>query len=264
MGQQPAPARVRAREWVAPAATSTTSNPANACTGCAVGTNSLRGTPPHTSPCADRAPRVSVLHRHGHEEACTTARAPHRPYVCPRPHCPCRFHPHASTCSPARTSVCPHPDTTCVQRWRAVLRNRPHTHTHTHDTHTHTHDTHTHTHTQCSTASGESVAFNPLFLCFRFPVCAVATYVLGIGDRHNDNMYDAHTHTRTSTRTVAWCSNMWSTMLAVHGNSMVRKDGHLVHIDFGHFLGNYKKFLMYRREKVQQTNHSAPYLRTCD
>lgn len=34
-----------------------------------------------------------------------------------------------------------------------------------------------------------------------------------------------------------------------HG-SMVRKDGHLVHIDFGHFLGNYKKFLMYRREKV--------------
>jgi hypothetical protein len=30
----------------------------------------------------------------------------------------------------------------------------------------------------------------------------------------------------------------------------------LVHIDFGHFLGNYKKFLMYRREKVQKTNHS--------
>lgn len=47
----------------------------------------------------------------------------------------------------------------------------------------------------------------------------VATYVLGIGDRHPDNI-------------------------------MVSTTGKLFHIDFGHFLGHFKKKLGIRRERV--------------
>lgn len=72
--------------------------------------------------------------------------------------------------------------------------------------------------------------FNQAVENFTFSCAAysVVTYTLGIADRHNDN------------------GNFFE--IPTHITVMLSTDGHLFHIDFGFFLGNYLKFGAFKRE----------------
>merc|ERR1719421_340244 len=71
--------------------------------------------------------------------------------------------------------------------------------------------------------SYDVAAENFIKTCAAYCVC---TYVLGVGDRHADNI-------------------------------MIDKQGHFFHIDFGHFLGNFKSKFGIDRER-------APFVFTPD
>jgi phosphatidylinositol-4,5-bisphosphate 3-kinase len=62
----------------------------------------------------------------------------------------------------------------------------------------------------------------------------VATFILGIGDRHPDNIMVGQIQFVHSTNTIR----------------QVNEDGQIFHIDFGHFLGHYKKKFGINRERV--------------
>lgn len=74
----------------------------------------------------------------------------------------------------------------------------------------------------------------------------MATYVLGIGDRHSDNIM-VRSNGQVG-QTVSSCPSLF-TFLFLPG-SVINLRVQLFHIDFGHILGNFKSKFGIKRERV--------------
>lgn len=81
----------------------------------------------------------------------------------------------------------------------------------------------------------------------------VAMYVLGIGDRHNDNIMitDQGVTPVRPPHGFHWRNQMRENIQSVSWKwFMISLTGNLFHIDFGHILGNRKLFWGMKRERV--------------